>query len=463
MIWNSPLNKARQINQDKTIYGTFAEIGAGQEVARFFFLAGQASQTIAKTMSAYDMLFSDEIYGKEPSGRYVCQSRVQRMLEKEFLLLNRRLEKTKGQDTRFFVFADTVATNANKTKPSHGWMGVRFQLQPGQDYSQVTLHIKLLDTHRLQQQETLGILGVNLIHACYSKTQNPTEFLESLVDSIKKGQISIDNINVEGPAFKNYNSILLNYYLVRNEWSPAMLINSKKESVEIGDYIFQKPILIQRGHFNPVTKTHIDIINRSLSYFKNEFQKDPIILFEITTQLLTPNHPNDSITKEEEQSLLHRIHMITDLGYPVLISRFFKFYQLKEYLRALTNQPLSLIIPANHLNKIFSSEHYQDLSGGLLEGLGKLLDSMTRFYVYPHKTDKTCQTASLFLPPAPDSLIYQYFSTQKWISDLAGCDDIDHYIRSEEARLAIQSNQPQWENLLPDPTVNYIKTQGPLF
>jgi nicotinic acid mononucleotide adenylyltransferase len=454
MKWNSSLNKAREINQDKSIYGTFAEIGAGQEVARYFFLAGQASQTVAKTISAYDMTFSDEIYGKEPSGRYVCQNRLIRMLDKEYSLLLRRLKSTRGTESRFFAFANTVATSTKKGRPSHGWIGVRFQHQRLAEPSQIIIHARLIDLNRLQQQETLGILGVDLIHACYYHYQSDTAFLNGITENIKPSSIEIDFIKVEGPAFTGYNNPILNLQLVHQGWSHASFIDSDGEAKLLADSIYQKPIILQRGHFNPVTITHVDIMEKASQFQKKEFgleSEEAIRIFELTTFLLQQDNKLDS------NSFRHRMQMIHKLGFPVLVTNFKEFYKLKEHLRQSTNRPISFIIPASHLEKLFSHVHYQELSGGLLEGLGKLLDDQTHFYVYPYKTPTSCITAQVFQPTPPDNKIYSYFLDKGQIRDLAGCEDIDHYIRSEEARIAVMSKKQGWERLLPSPIVEYIQ------
>jgi len=453
MKWNSSLNKAREINQDKSIYGTFAEIGAGQEVARYFFIAGQASWTVAKTISAYDMIFSDEIYGKEPSGRYVCQSRVNKMLDKEYSLLLRRLKATRGSESRFFAFANTVATSTKKAYPSHGWLGVRFQHQRFSEPSQVVIHAKLIDLNRLQQQETLGILGVDLIHACYYHYQSATAFLNGLTENIKRDSIEIDYVKVEGPAFEGYSNPILNLELVNQAWSHTCFIDSDGDAKLLADSIYNKPIILQRGQFNPVTITHVDIMEKASQFQKKEFgfESEAVRIFELTTFLLTVDGKLDS------KSFIHRMQMINKLGFPVLVTNFKEFYKVKKYLRQSTNKPISFVIPASHLEKLFSHNYYQDLSGGLLEGLGKLLDDQTHFYVYPHKTATTCTTAQIFRPSPPDDKIYSYFLDKSQIRDLAGCDDIAQYIRSEEARVAVSNKKQGWETLLPSPIVEYIK------
>jgi nicotinic acid mononucleotide adenylyltransferase len=459
MQWSSSLNKAREINQDPSIYGTFAEIGAGQEVARFFFLAGQASKTVAKTMSAYDMVFSDEIYGKEPNGRYVCQTRLHRMLEKEYTLLLKRLKNSRGLESRFFAFADTVATSTHPKRPSHGWMGVRFQHKIGQSPSQIILHAQLLDSHRLRQQEILGTLGVDLIHSCYFYNQSPSSFLTSLTENIKPGSVEIDFIQTEGPAFENFHNPLLNLELVHRHWSQALFIQPDGNVALLADQIYNQPIVLQRGHFNPVTKTHVDIIEKAHSFQKQEFhlKENSLKIFELTTSLLKKNQEENSLDTE---SFLHRVAMITSLGYPVLVTPFKEFYKVKKHLRMSTQKPLSVVIPASHLEKIFALDSYEDLPGGLLEGLGKLLDKTTHFYIYPHKTDSLCLNTSSFKPSPPEDKIYSYFMEKQFLKDLAGCHDIDHYIRSEQARLWIETQKPHWQDLLPPPVTQYVVEKG---
>lgn len=254
------LEKALDINVDPLFYGSFAEIGAGQEVARQFFQAGRASQTIALTISAYDMTFSDVIYGREKNGRYVCQSRVEKMLDKEYAKLIERLAEARGDKTCFFSFADTVATSSEGSKRScHGWLGVRFQTKPNSEPSTVILHVRMLDKHRLQQQETLSKLGVNLIHSCLYEHKNPDNFLAGLFDQIKKDALAVDVVLFTGDAFKKYDPILFNLNLVSLGWSEAILVDENGQLQHPGDYLFGKSLLIQRGFFSPVTNTHLDI------------------------------------------------------------------------------------------------------------------------------------------------------------------------------------------------------------
>lgn len=360
------LDKALSVNIDPMIYGTFAEIGAGQEVARCFFLAGKASQTIAKTMSAYDMIFSDEIYGKEKSGRYVCESRLDKMLDKEFQLLHRRLDSVRGASTKFFAFADTVATGDQKKKYSHGWLGIRFQAHPQGEANDIVMHVRILDKYRLQQQEVLGVLGTNLVYAAFNDTQDHKKLIGSLMENLKAGQVAIDFVRIAGPDLAHLHNSLIGLELVRRGLTESILFSPDEKIVDISDTLFNKPLLVQRGLFRPVTKTHIEVLGYGEKHFKKTFQIEPMTLFELSM------YQAEASDKIDEKEFLGRVNSLCMLGHYVLVSKFFLYYKLKRFLRSYTSAPIALIVGAYHLGGLFDEQHYADLDGGLLEGLGKL-------------------------------------------------------------------------------------------
>jgi hypothetical protein len=441
------LEKALDINLDPAFYGTFAEIGAGQEVARQFFQAGKASQTVAMTISAYDMTYSDIIYGKEKSGRYVCRSRVEKMLDREYSKLIVRLEK--DRDTKsFFSFADTVATSSEGSKKTcHGWLGVRFQATPMSETQQVVLHVRMLDKHRLQQQEVLSKFGVNLLHSCFYKRKISDDFLNSLFDQIKPGSIAVDVIHFSGSEFKKYDEINCNLNLVEKGWSEAALIDADGQMQNPADYLWDKSILLQRGFYNPVTNTHLDIYKRGVEHFKKEFSlkaSDIIGLFEFTID----NRIKGTHVSIEESSA--RVEMITQLGIPVLVTKFTLFYKLKEFIRISTNKPIGIVIGATHLEKLFDESFYFDLSGNLLEGMGKLLGRFTRLYIYPHKTAEICLLTKSFFPKPNVKHIYAHFIENNMIQDIAGCDDLNEFIHSDEVNKLIKKKDKTWKKLVPE-------------
>lgn len=450
--------KALDINLDPQFYGSFAEIGAGQEVARQFFQAGKASQTIALTISAYDMTFSDVIYGKEKNGRYVCDSRVRKMLSREFAKLTERLGSVRGSKTCFFAFADTVATNSDtsnasiKNPPksqskSHGWMGARFQLKPESAPSEVYLHLRLLDKHRLHQQETLSKIGVNLLHSCFYKTKNPDDFINSLFDQLKAGSISVDAIHFEGDAFKNFDELKLNLSLIHLGWSDAIFITAEGRVQNPSDALWGKNIFLQRAFYNPVTNTHLDIADKGLKHFTKEFglkSPDTLCIFEFT---MDNRLKNEMVSVEDS---VFKVNMLKSLKIPTLVSRYSLFYELKEYLRVMTNKPLGIVIGAIHMDKLFDEKFYYDLSGGLLEGMGKLLDTSSRLYIYPHKTNEICLQAKSFFPAPEIKNIYKHFIENKMIQDIAGCDEIKEFVHSKDILSMIKAKKSEWKKHVPE-------------
>lgn len=442
------LEKALDINLDELFYGTFAEIGAGQEVARQFFQAGKASQTIALTISAYDMTYSDIIYGKEKSGRYVCLPRLEKMLNREYDKLIDRLGPTRSVKTNFFTFADTVSTSSDGDKKyCHGWMGVKFQTTPGSEAHEVKLHVRLLDKHRLQQQETLSKLGVNLLHSCFYKRKNITDFLEGLFDQIKSDSVSIDVIYFSGPDLKKFNDVLFNLMLVERGFCQACLIDENGVVQNPQDYLWNKSLLIQRGFFNPVTNTHLDIFKRGTEHLKKEFKiknNDLLSLFEFT---IDNSFKKTHLTSEQA---LRRVQMITELKTPVLVTSFSLFYQLKEFIRLSTSAPLAIIVGATHLEKLFDENYYHNLKGGLLEGMSKLLGRFSRLYVYPHKTAEICLMTKSFFPDPQIQHVYKHFIENKMIQDIAGCDELSEFIHSDDVLKMIKKKDKTWKKLVPE-------------
>ncbi len=444
-INQTPAAKALQVNLDLARYGAFAEIGAGQEVARHFFQAGRASQTIAKTISAYDMIYSDEIYGKEKNGRYVCESRLNKMLDKEYNLLLRRLDTHRGAKTCFFAFANTVATGTAESPRCHGWMGIRFQNEVQGPANDVILHIRMTDRHRLQQQETLGLLGVNLVHSAFYHSKDMNEFITRLVDNIKAGQLMIDTIKFTGPHFKNFDTKIANLELVNRGLSEAALFSPQMEVVTIGDLVYGKAVILQRGNFCPVTNTHIDVLEKGLQQFKAQLKAN----HEKTPEVLPLMEISAHKEKMDTNDYLKRIESLSSLGFYTMISKFNLFYELKSFFRKYTQNEFAILMSALHLGKIMDPSHYNHLEGGIFEGLGKLFDQKTSLYIYPHKTDKTCMTAKTFAPTNQVESLYKYFFKHNQIRDISGCDETGVYHHSNDIQKLIKKKDNLWEKLVP--------------
>jgi hypothetical protein len=431
---------------DDSIYGTFAEIGAGQEVAREFFQAGRASHTIAKTISAYDMTFSDHIYGKE--SRYVCEPRLHKMLDHEFSLLQERLSE-RGKDTRFFAFADTVATSSSESNTrSHGWLGIRFQARPNGPVNEIILHVKLWDRFRLQQQEALGILGVNLIHMAYFPPETPEERIAYLLDSLNTRRIEVNMIRFTGPDLQHLDNRLMSLELVKQHLTEAVLFGPNSEVMHAADELFRQPVLVQRGTYRPVTNANIEILNKVLAQFKKHpivAGSKPRVLLEITMNSLT--FEGGDVNNED---FLNRVDTLAALGQEVLVSNFKLFYQMKAFLRQCTSEAIGIVIGTSLLSKMFDENFYQELPGGILEGMSRLFDDKTRVFAFPTKDNKTCATASLYAPSPKLNHLYKHFIENQLIIDALDCESVPTEVHSSDVRKWLETRNPEWKKHVPE-------------
>lgn len=449
----SPTKKALQINLDDSIYGTFAEIGAGQEVARHFFQAGRASHTIAKSISAYDMTFSDQIYGK--AARYVCEERLERMLEYEYSLLQERLQDARGPNTRFFAFANTVATAAGEDGRSHGWIGIRYQSEPGAPHNDIILHIKLWDRFRLPQQEALGILGVNLIHMAFFPPEKLEERIAYLIDSLSTKRIEVNMIRFDGPDLHHLDNRLASLELVKQHLTEAVLFDAKSEVQHIGDSLFRQPVLVQRGTYRPITLSSLEVSRKVTEQFGRHPLLEgakPRVLFEITMASLS----GDGGLIDDED-FLHRVDTLNALGHEVLISNFRLFYQMKSFLRQYTDRAIGVVVGAALLPKMFDEAFYKALPGGILEGMSRLFDDKTRVFVYPHKDDLTCSTAKTFNPDPKLAHLYKHLTANGLIADALECDDLDTSVHSSDVRDLLEKRDPKWKALVPAAVARLIE------
>ena len=453
---DGPVGKALQINLDDSIYGTFAEIGAGQEVARHFFQAGRASHTIAKTISAYDMTFSDEIYGKD--SRYVSQSRLLKMLDHEYSLLEERLRKQRGHNTRFFAFATTVATAFQElgSSKSHGWLGVRFQAKPEGPYNDIIMHVKLWDRFRLPQQEALGVLGVNLLHMAYFPPPSAEGRIASLVEGLSTRRVEVNMIVFNGPDVQHLDNRLMSLELVKQGLTEAVLFGARSEVLHAGDSLFRQPILVQRGTYRPVLKSNLEILDKVRAQFtKHPLLTDagPKVLLEITMASLAAGDQGEI----DHEDFLHRVDTLSALGHEVMVSNFRLFYQMKSFLRQCTDQAVGIVVGAHLLPRLFDEKYYREMPGGILEGMSRLFDDRTRMFVYPFKDKTVCTTGSTFNPPENLVHLYKHLLANQWIVDALNCEDIDTTVQSSEVRGLLEKRDNNWKKLVPDPARKMIE------
>jgi hypothetical protein len=449
--------KALKINLDLSRYGTFAEIGAGQEVARWFFQVGGAAGSISKSMSAYDMAVSDAIYGR--SKRYVSRERLQRMLDYEHGLNLERLRPSRGDGTAFFTFADTVAArNFHGTNECHGWMGVKYQTHPGDADSQIIIHVRMLDHENGLQQEALGVVGVNLLFGAFFLHHKPLVMLESLLDNLTTERLEIDMIEFSGIEFRHVDNRVMSLKLVQLGLSGAAMFGPSGAVLQPSEVLRKRPILVERGSFRPVTKVNIDMINSARERFaaEPEVQGDQVVeLMEITMRNLL------SAGKIDLSDFLARADLLAAAGKTVLISDYFEYYLLAAYLTRHTKEPIALTMGTGSLLDLFNEQYYAALEGGILEAFGKLFTKDLRIYVYPLRDPASGQFATVENVELPVDLrsLYRHLVDRGRIKQLDNFDQSVLHIFSRDVLRRIKDGDAAWESMVPLEIAEMIKNR----
>ncbi len=452
--------KALRINLNKSIFGTFSEIGAGQETVRNFFSVGGASRTIAKAVSAYGKEFSDAIYGAEEDGRYVSESRLRKMLSYELELIEERIDRKKHNDKLFFSFANTVATiDYSKKYQGHGWVGLRYQTKPDEPYSEIILHVRFHENKALYQQNTLGTLGVNLIYYAYYHYDAPKSLLRHLYDHIDKDLLEIDTINFSGPCFENVDNRLMSLQLIRNGMTDAVMFAPDGHNMLLSDELYNKNVLAIRGSFRPVTKVNMDIYERSKERFLKEkgvTRENTISIFEMTLHNLSADGEVD------EKDFIDRADLLCAMGQTVMISTFKEYYRLVEYLDRYSNAKKVLAMGVDNLIYIFDEHYYNDLTGGTLEAFGKLFSDNLKIYLYPYKNPETGELTNSNNLRVPKQMheLYKYFKHNKKFVDITDYHEEYLNIFSRKVLKMIAKGEEGWECKLPENVTKLIKEKN---
>jgi len=445
--------KAFLVNLDERRYGTFAEIGAGQEVVRWFFQAGGAAGTIAKSISAYDMQVSDAIYGT--CARYVCQERLEDMLNYEMNLNLERLNEVRGQRTAFFAFADTVrAASYRGGGECHGWMGIKFQSHPRDEPSQIIIHVRMLDKENQAQQEALGIVGVNLVYGACELFHDPEKLMESLLDNLSTDRIEIDMIQFSGIEFRNVDARLMSLKLVQLGLSNAAMFGPDGEVMQPSKALYKKNILVERGSFRPVCHSNLDIIDAAREKFvedENVAEDNISVLMEITMNNLM------AAGKIDYQDFLARAELLQAAGYTVLISDYFEYYRLAAYLGRYTKNKIGISMGAISLLDLFNEKYYENLEGGILESFGRLFKNDLKLYIYPYKDQVTGEIMNIDNVEIAAHLSQLY----GYLVDSGNVEQLDNYkpecldIFSRDILRKIADGDESWEDMV-DPNVAQI-------
>lgn len=450
--------KALKINLDQKYYGSFAEIGAGQEVADHFFKAGGASGTIAKTMSAYDMKFSDAIYGK--AKRYVSRDRLMTMLQHEYSLLEERLENRRDE-TCFFALGNTVeALNFKKTNQGHGWIGLRFQLEPDSPPNDAIIHVVLKDSEAIWQQEAIGIIGVNLIYACFFLPHDISQFLNTLMEGLNPDRIHVDMASLEGPSFEWVDNRLLSLNLVKKGMTEAAMFGPNGEVVHASEILYKKNILVLRGRFRPLTHVNLDMRKQGYENFIREHDVDPeksMVISELTLRALTADG------KIDKKDYLDRVDILNSLGHWVMVSNYTEYYRLVSYLLPFTRgKKIGIVLGVYNMELIFDENYYKDLRGGILEAFGILFGSNIKLFVYPARKDytDTLYTCKNFQLSFEMQHLFHYLHTSDKITDIKGVDPEILHITSDEVLRMIKAGESGWEAMVPVEVENAVKERG---
>lgn len=448
--------KALQINLDRGFFGTFAEIGAGQEVVRWFFQAGGAAGSVAKTMSAYDMEVSDAIYGT--CQRYVSRERLQGMLDYEWMRLMQRLDKSRGERTKFFVFADTVAARSfTRQEPGDGWLGVRFQTEPRAEPSEIIIHARVWDQDNPRQQEALGVLGVNLMHAAFYRYKEPTALIGALLDDLQRERVEVDMIKFSGPVFSEVDHRLMSLQLVDQRLTNAAFFTADGDVVEPAEVLYKKPVLIERGSFRPMTNVMLDMLDRAEAQMRRDpaiAEQQPVVLLEMTLRNLAGAQPG-----VDHADFLARADTLSVFGKTVMISNYSRFHNVSGYLRRYTQNPVVMAMGVPTLTGLFAEEHYADLEGGILEAFGRLFQGAVKLYVYPRRNLSIGGLLDVnnFQPPPSLRHLYAYLLQNRFIQPIKEYRFAELDVLPKDVLQIIQDGDPIWETLVPLPVVERIK------
>jgi hypothetical protein len=451
-------NKALKINLDPRFYGTFAEIGAGQEVVRWFFRVGGAAGTVAKSISAYDMAVSDAIYGH--TERYVSRVRLEAMLDLEYQLNCERLGDTRGDTTAFFAFADTVAARSFRgNNDCHGWMGVKFQSRARDEASRIIIHVRLVDTEAALQQEALGIVGVNLLYGAFFQNHEPELLVESLLHKLTTMRLEIDMIEFTGIEFRMVDNRLMSLKLVELGLTGAAMFGANHAVLQPSEALYKRAILVERGSFRPVTHVNLDMLRCAMEKFVAEpaVAGKPIMqIMEITMRNLLAAGAGGQMDRRD---FLARADVLAACGMTVLVSDYFEYYRLAAYLARHTSERIGIVMGVPSLYELFNEKYYTQLPGGILESFGRLFKNDLKLYVYPLRASENekIQTVDDLETTHELKPLFTYLNQRGSFVNLDNYKPEYLPIFSRDVLKKIAAHDPTWENSVPKEVAATIK------
>jgi len=457
----SIMQKAFALNMNHDSYGTIAEIGAGQEVSRCFFRAGGAAGTIAKTISAYDMSFSDAIYGEEKNKRYVTENRLKKMLDKEFSIVLERVSSTRPKTSTYFAFADTVtARSYSQRGECHGWLGIKLQLSPGAEPCEILIHVRMLDESNTQQQEVVGILGVNLIYGAFQFHSRPEQLIRSLGDNLERGRLEIDLIRFTGPHFDNIDNRLMPLKLVETELADAVVFGADRQTlIHPSELFHNRDIMVMRGMFKPVTTVCADMMTSGMEIFSRipGVRSDTAM---IVPEISVAGMRNQNLY--DMQDILNRVDCLNILGYPVIVSNYLRYFRLSEYLGRYTRGKVAFVMGIPNLETLFDDAYYKGFKGGIIGAFGTLFDRDTVIFVYPMRRDYDPDdiiTTENFPVPGHLKYFYAHLLENNKILPVEKYNDANMHIWPGDVLDQIRKGPGQWQTSVPEAVAREIITR----
>lgn len=440
--------KAFRINMDKLFYGSFAEIGAGQETANWFFRSSGAAGTVAKTISAYDMTVSDSLYG--PVRRYVSEERLKQMMDYEYKQVINRLGEKRGKDTCFFSFCNTVKCKGYRDNgPWSAWIGVRFQLKPEAPPSDLVMHVRLLVPDHDMQMRVLGILGVNLLHALFYKRERMEEFVRCVGDNLDRSLYEVDLMRFSGNGFSMFDNRILALQLVRGGLSEATLFCPDGSVAQPADLLYKRPIVLMRGSFLPLCKIHLEMMDSVRAKFYESLPEEQrsreIDICEISLSNLLRGSDVDLL------DFLDRADALASLGKTVMVTNITHFHRISTLLNQFTREPIAIALSIGLLNELFKDK-WADTPGGILASMGHTFVNNTKFYVTPWINRKTGEfvTASTYRAPEKYRYLYRHLREDGDIVDVPYFNQKLLFQTPRDIIRMIDAGNEEWKDYVPE-------------
>ncbi|MEM9897730.1 MAG: TonB-dependent receptor, partial [Bacteroidota bacterium] len=356
----------------------------------------------------------------------------------------------------FFVFADTIAAiNYSRTIKGDGWLGIRFQLHPDGEANDLVIHVKMLDRSNQLQAQAIGVLGVNLVYACFRYHDDPETLVESLIDNLR-GRVKIDMIRLTGPDFDDVDNRLLSLLLVKHGLTDVAIFGPDGKNLHGSEFLYRKNLLIVPGSFRPPTLVNMDMIKKSYQQFRNEAdidEKKTFLLTELTLDNLMADGPLDY------KDFLDRAKLLNALGQTVMISNNKSLHNTIAYFSDFKVPQVGIVIGVHVLLELINNKYYENMDGRLLAAFGELFAKNVRMYVYPAMQEGSEELMTSENLPIPEGVkfLVKHLIENHQITDVKDANRDYLQIFSTEILKQIQAGESGWEQFVPPKVAKLVK------